>query len=208
MIIPMQFHSLESLDPKTVQIQLIPPKNVTWQAGQKASFAIPKKELGPASSQPMIAASNPDEFFFEFSLPLGNTPFSNALLLLEEKEQVYVKLEDDVYQLPESGTWIITADSIDVARAYAKKYQATANEIMIILYQTGKTYFSEITRVCGQNPQFIIRVANRLDELRFHLQEVKHPLSVAATQADLTWLMKWLIETGVESTFIQQVTIG
>ena len=208
MILPMQFHSLESLDPNTVQIKLVPAKDTTWQPGQAARFAIPDKTLGPNSSRPVVAASGPEEYFFEFYLAIDDSPFIQTLFGLEESSLVYIKFEDDVYTLLEQGTWLITNDAIGLARAYVKKYQATANEITLVLYQTGKTYFGDITRVCGQNPQITILVANNLAELAFRLQESPLPLTIAMEVSDATWLMKWVKEFGVDEPSVNRVIIG
>jgi hypothetical protein len=89
-----------------------------------------------------------------------------------------------------------------------KKYQATASEITLVLYQTGKTYFGDITRVCGQNPQFTILVANNLAELAFRLQESPLPLTLAMGVSDATWLMKWVKEFGVDEPSVNRVIIG
>lgn len=208
MILPMQFHSLESLDPNTVQIKLVPAKDTTWQTGQAARFAIPDQTLGPNSSKYIVAASSPDEFFFEFYLPIDDSPFIQTLFGLEESSLVYIKFEDEVYTLPEQGTWLVTNDAIGLARAYVKRYQATAHEITLVLYQTGKTYFGDITRVCGQNPQFTILVANNLAELAFRLQESPLPLTLAMGRSDATWLMKWVKEFGTDESSVQRVIIG
>ena len=208
MILPMQFHSLESLDSTTVQIKLIPAKDTTRQPGQAARFAIPDKILGPNSSKPVVAASNPEEFFFEFYLMIDDSPFIQTLFGLEENSLVYIKFEDDVYRLPEQGTWLITNDAVGLVRAHVKKFQSTAKEITIVLYQTGKTYFADITQVCGQNPQFTILVANNLAELAFRLQESPLPLTLAMGRTDATWLTKWVHEFGTDESNINTVIIG
>lgn len=202
----MQFHQLESLDPQTIQVQLIPAKHTVWRSGQVARFAIPKPELGPNSGQRVIAASSPDGFFFEFYLMNNDSEFIHALKSLQQGEIVYVKLEDDYYHLPEEGAWIVTQPMIGVARAYAKKYQATASEITIILYQTGKTYFADITRICGQNPQFTLLVANDLAELAFRLQSAKGSLTVVADEQDYVWLYKWCTEQAIDESSIRLIS--
>jgi hypothetical protein len=207
MIVPMQFHSLESMDPSTVQIKLVSAKEITWQPGQVGRFAIPDVTLGPNSGKSIIVASSPDEFFFEFYIVIDNSPFIQTLFGLEENALVYIKLEEEVYALPEQGTWLLTKDAIGLARAYVKKYQATAEEITVVLYQTGKTYFGDITRVCGQNPQFTILVANTLAELAFRLQKAPLPLTVATGSSDATWLLKWVHEFGVDESNVQSVII-
>lgn len=203
----MQFHSLESLDPRTVQVKLVPAKDTSWQPGQLARFAIPDQALGPNSGRSVIAASGLGEFFFEFYLVMDNSLFIQTLLELEEGSLVYVKLEEALYSLPEQGTWLITEDAIGVARAYAKKYQATSNEITLVLYQTGKTYFADITRVCGQNPQFTILTASNLAELAFRLQEARVPITLATTPSDATFLKKWLLDQGIPESDVQLLMI-
>jgi hypothetical protein len=120
------------------------------------------------------------------------------LLQMKQGDLVYIKPREQQITLAEEGVWIAVKEAAAIMRGFAIRYQATTKEIALVLYQTDKAYFVDITRVAGQNPAFQIHVANKYEELVAWISRYpKERFQIIAPDVDIAMMKRVMKEQGI-----------
>jgi len=202
MITPLQLLQLETTN-DWVLIKAVPPTTFDWAAGTLVDIAIPEPSLVPNATFSTILASDHQAGLVEFAMERSDTPAVRHLLTMKQGDLLYLKMSNKSVGYPEHGVWIALQEAASVMRGYAIRYQQTAKEIDLVLVQTKKAYFADITRVAGQNPLFKIHVAENHQETLAILRHLSDkPMTVLGNHTQILWFKRLIEDQDLDVTFV------
>jgi hypothetical protein len=203
MITPLTLVSIERNGP-WVQCKALAAASFEWTAGTHIDIAIPDPALVPHAVRSTWLASSKKEGFLEWMFLIDESPFVRHLLGMKQGDALYLKGLNRQIKLPDHGVWIASKEGVAILRGAAMAHQSTSNPIALVLYQTNKAYFADLTRVAGQNPAFHIHVANKFDELVafVSLYPTSH-FNVVAPTRDVAMIQRLLVECGIHEPACQ-----
>ena len=188
MITPLTLIAIEQQG-RWIQCKAAAPASFQWRAGTQIDIAIPDPALVPHAVRSTWLSSSTNEGLVEWLFQVDDSPFILALQSLKQGDFLYIKLTSNHVAYPQQGVWVAVHEAAAVMRGFAIEYQTTNQPIGMILYQTQKAYFVELTRVAGQHPMFHIHVATTFDELvGFILLYPSESFTVIAPQQDIAML--------------------
>jgi hypothetical protein len=197
MITPLTLVSIER-NGSWLQCKALAAASFEWTAGTHIEIAIPDPALVPHAVRSTWLASSKKEGFLEWIFLFDESPFVRRLLAMKQGEALYLKVLARQIQLPDHGVWIAAHEGAAIVRGAAMLNSLTANHISLVLYQTDKAYFGDLTRIAGQNPAFTIHVATKYDELiAFVALHAHNPFTVVAPAMDVPMMQRLLAECGV-----------
>ena len=202
MITPLQLLQLDTTN-DWVLIKAVPPSSFEWAAGTLVEIAIPEPLLVPHATFSTILASNQKEGLVEFAVERSDNPTIRHLLTMKQGDLLYLKMTNKSVSYPEHGVWIALQEAASVMRGCAIRYQQTVNEIDMVLVQTKKAYFADITRVAGQNPLFKIHVAENHQETLAILRHLSDkPITVIGNSTQINWFKRLIEDQVLDVTFL------
>jgi hypothetical protein len=203
MITPLTVISIETSG-SSIQLKAAAPASFTWTTGSQVEIAIPEPSLVPHAVRTTWLASSSSDAFVEWMFVLEDSSFMRHLLQMKQGDLLYIKPTTKQIQLPDHGVWIAVKEAAAIMRGFALKYQTTINDIALIMYQTDKAYFVDMTRVAGQNPSFHIHVANLYEELiAFVALYPKESFHIIAPSGDIAMMKGFMRQQGVSEAKCQ-----
>ena len=202
MITPLQLLQLDTTN-DWVFIKAVPPATFEWAAGSLVELAIPEPSLVPHATFSTILSSDYQAGLVEFAIERSDTPTIRHLLTMKQGDLLYLKTTNKSVGYPEHGVWIALQEAASVMRGFAIRYQQTAKEIDLVLVQTKKAYFADITRVAGQNPLFKIHVAENHQEtlaILHHLSD--KPMTVMGNHTQILWFKRLIEDQDLDVAFL------
>jgi hypothetical protein len=202
MITPLQLLQLETTN-DWVFIKVVPPTTFEWAAGSLVEIAIPEPSLVPHATFSTILSSDYQAGLVEFAIERSDNPTIRHLLTMKQGDLLYLKMTNKSVSYPEHGVWIALQEAASVMRGFAIRYQQTAKEIDLVLVQTKKAYFADITRVAGQNPLFKIHVAENHQEtlaILHHLSDKS--MTVMGNHTQILWFKRLIEDQDLDVAFL------
>ena len=194
MITPLQVLQIDTT-PDWVFVKAVAPPTFAWEAGTYVEMAIPEPSLVPHASFRSILASSTQEGLVEFMVERVPTPLVRHLSSMKQGDLLYLKPSNKTVCFPDHGVWVALQEAVSVMRGSATRLQQTANDIDLVLVQTKKAYFADLTRIAGQNPSFTIHVADTQPELLAILRHLTHrPVTVVGHPTQINWLKHLLAD--------------
>jgi hypothetical protein len=202
MITPLQLLQLDTTN-DWVMVKAVPPSTFEWAAGTLVDIAIPEPTLVPHANFSTILASDQKAGLVEFAIERSDSPTIRHLLTMKQGDVLYLKMTNKSISYPEHGVWIALQEAASVMRGCAIRHQQTAKEIDLVLVQTKKAYFADITRVAGQNPLFKIHVAENHQETLAILRHLSHkPMTVIGNHTQINWFKRLIDDQDLDVSFL------
>ncbi len=207
MIVPLQLLQV-TLQGAHVQLKAIAPSDFVWASGASVEMGIPHHDLVPHASRRAVLASDSAEGVVEWLFAYDDSTFIHHVLSMTSGELIYCKPLSEGLHFPDHGVWIAVKDAVSVMRGSAIRYQNSAQDIVMVMYQTNKAYFADITRVAGQNPAFSIHVADGFEALMslLFLQQ-DQPMTFIGAPHELTLLRRAADEWGLDAARCQYLSL-
>ncbi len=208
MIHPVQIVQIETT-PYWVMVKAMPPRNFEWTSGSKVDVAIPEPSLVPQAMFSSWTASDKKEGLLELLVARQDTPLIRHLVTMKQGGMLFLKPSTSSVSFPDSGVWVALQEAASVMRGCAIRFQQTPNQIDLVLVQTKKAYFADITRVAGQNPSFTIHVAETQEQCLATLRQLTDkPMTIMGNETQITWLTRLLQDQGLTLNQASYVTMS
>lgn len=203
MITPLTIVSITT-NRSSIHVKAAAPAAFIWTTGVQVEIAIPEPALVPHAVRTAWLASSTSDAFVEWMFLTDDSAYFAHLLQMKQGDLVYLKQTDKHIQLLDHGVWIAVKEAAAIMRGFALHYQTTTNNIALIMVQTDKAYFDDITRIAGQNPSFQIHVANVYEELiAFIRLYPSEAFQIIAPNVEIAMIKRVMSEQGINESQCQ-----